>query len=142
LKKHVRGIRRIERQAEKKAESDQDDEEVEIVRGYCAAVRAALTDDGLPPLAASGLKLQDRLSQIAASLDQVAALAGSLPGGLKRLQQLLRRGLEQTAALFPPVREAYKWVANRQRIAYSQGAFARHLTTALNVCGNRQQPPG
>src|SRR3989440_1464345 len=58
LKKRVRGIRPIERQAEKQAESDPDDEEAEIVRGYCAAVRAALTDDGLPPLAASGLKLQ------------------------------------------------------------------------------------
>jgi hypothetical protein len=112
LKKRVRGIRRIERQAE----ADPEDEEADIVRSYCAAVRAALTDDGLPPLAASGLKLQDRLSQIAASLDQVAAGAGSLPSGLKRLQQLLRRGLEETAALFPPVREAYKWVKRVARI--------------------------
>jgi hypothetical protein len=116
LKKRVRGIRPIERQAEKEAGSDPDDEEAEIVRGYCAAVRAALTDDGLPPLAASGLKLQDRLSQIAASLDQVAARAGRLPGGLKRLQQLLRRGLEETAALFPPVREADRWVKRVARI--------------------------
>jgi len=116
LKKRVRGIRRIERQAEKEAASEPEDEEAEIVRGYCAAVRAALTDDGLPPLAASGLKLQDRLSQIAASLDDVAARAGRLPGGLKRLQQLLRRGLEETAALFPPVREAYKWVKRVARI--------------------------
>jgi hypothetical protein len=116
LKKRVRGIRKIERQAEKEAASEPDDEEAEIVRGYCAAVRAALTDDGLPPLAASGLKLQDRLSQIAASLDDVAARAGRLPGGLKRLQQLLRRGLEETAALFPPVREAYKWVKRVARI--------------------------
>src|SRR5262249_27280519 len=75
LKKRVRGIRRIER----RAEADPEDEEADIVRGYCAAVRAALTDDGLPPLAASGLKLQDRLSQIAASLAQVAAPARSLP---------------------------------------------------------------
>ena len=90
------------------------------MRGYCAAVRAALTDDGLPPLAAAGLKLQDRLSQIAASLDRVAARAGSLPGGLKRLQQLLRRGLEETAALFPPVREAYKWVKRVARILKNQ----------------------
>jgi hypothetical protein len=120
LKKRVRGIRRIERQAEKAAESDPGDEESDIVRGYCAAVRAALTDDGLPPLAAAGLKLQDRLSQIAASLDQVAARAGSLPGGLSRLQQLLRRGLEQTAALFPPVREAFKWVKRVARILKNQ----------------------
>ena len=121
LKKRVRGIRRIERQAEKKeAESAQDDEEAEIVRGYCAAVRAALTDDALPPLAAAGLKLHDRLRQIATSLDQVAARAGSLPGGLKRLQEVLRRGLEQTAALFPPVREAYKWVKRVARILKNQ----------------------
>src|SRR4051794_4756491 len=116
LKKRVRGIRPIERQAEKETAPNQDDEEAEIVRDYCAAVRAALTDDGLPPLVASGLKLQDRLSRIAASLDQVAARAGSLPGGLKRLQQLLRRGLEETAALSPPVREAYKWVKRVARI--------------------------
>jgi hypothetical protein len=113
LKKRVRGIRPIERQAEKTGE---DDEEAEVVRGYCAAVRAALTDDGLPPLAASGLKLHDRLSRIAASLDHVAARAGSLPGGLKRLQHLLRRGLEETAGLFPAVREAYKWVKRVARI--------------------------
>src|SRR3954451_18860714 len=112
LKKRVRGIRRIER----RAEADPEDEEADIVRGYCAAVRAALTDDGLPPLAASGLKLQDRLSRIAASLDRVAGPAGGFPGGLKRLQQLLRGGVEETAALFPPVREAYKWVKRVARI--------------------------
>jgi hypothetical protein len=74
----------------------------------------------LPPLAAAGLKLQDRLSQIAASLDQVAARAGRLPGGLKRLHELLGRGLEETAALFPPVREAYKWVKRVARILKNQ----------------------
>jgi hypothetical protein len=124
LKKRVRGIRRIERQAEKEVESDPDDEEAEIVRGYCAAVRAALTDDGLPPLAASGLKLQERLSQIAASLENVSAQAGELPGGLKRLQQLLRRGLEETAALFPPVRAAYKWVKRVARLLKNQAQLS------------------
>jgi hypothetical protein len=116
LKKRVRGIRPIERQAEQAQEKDPDDEEAEIVRGYCAAVRAALTDDGLPPLAASGLKLHDRLSQIAASLDQVVAVAGRLPGGLQRLQQVLRRGLEETAMLWPAVREAYQWVKRVARL--------------------------
>ena len=116
LKKRVRGIRPIERQAEKKAEVDEDDEEAEIVRGYCAAVGAALTDDGRPPLVASGLRLHDRLSRIVASLDHVAAPAGGLPGGLKRLQQLLRRGLEETAALWPAVRAAYKWVKRVARL--------------------------
>src|SRR5215472_4229233 len=89
LKKRVRGIRKIERAAEKEAEEGEEDAEAEVVRGYCAAVRAALTDDGLPPLSASGLKLQDRLSRIAASLDHLVATAGALPGGLVRLQQVL-----------------------------------------------------
>ena len=42
------------------------------LQGYCAAVRSALTDDGRPPLAASGLKLHERLTAVAASLDRVA----------------------------------------------------------------------
>jgi hypothetical protein len=105
LKKRVRGVRPIERAAE-----DADDEEAEIVRGYCAAVRAALTDDGLAALAAPGLKLHERLMHIAESLDWAAARTVALPAGLDRLRRLLRRGLEETAALWPPVRSAYRWV--------------------------------
>jgi hypothetical protein len=66
LKKQVRGIRRIERAAE-----GSDAAEAEVVRGYCAAVRRAVTDDGRPPLAASGLTLKRRLEKVAASLDRV-----------------------------------------------------------------------
>lgn len=66
LKKHVRGIRVIERKAEPHG-----DAEAEVVRGYCAAVRSALTDDGPPPLSAAGLQLHDRLSQIHDSLERV-----------------------------------------------------------------------
>ncbi len=58
LKKKARGIRPIERQVE-----GRDDAEAEAIRGYCAAVRSALTDDGRPPLEASGLKLRDRLAE-------------------------------------------------------------------------------
>ena len=71
LKKQVRGVRPIERSIE-----GRDDPEALAVRGYCAAVRSAITDDGRPPLAASGLKLQDRLQAVAASLDRVAAKGG------------------------------------------------------------------
>jgi hypothetical protein len=72
LKKEVRGIRPIERQVE-----GRDDAEARDIRGYCAAVRSALTDDGRPPLEASGLKLQGRLAAVAASLDRVGAKRGS-----------------------------------------------------------------
>ncbi len=66
LKKRVRGVRPIERRLEGRS-----DPEAEVVRGYCAAVRSALTDDERPPLDASGLKLHDRLSAITASLERV-----------------------------------------------------------------------
>src|SRR5205823_12817301 len=105
LKKRVRGVRPLERKAEK-----EQCEEATVLLDYCAAVRSALTDDGRPPLVASGLKLHERLEAIAASLDRVAAPAGAWPGGLRKLRQLLRRGLEETAALWPPVRLAYRWV--------------------------------
>ncbi len=67
LKKHVRGVRPIERSVEHRK-----DAEAEAIRGYCLAVRAALTDDGKPPLEASGLKLHERLSAIVASLTRVS----------------------------------------------------------------------
>ena len=66
LKKRVRGIRPIEHSL-----ADRDDEEAEVIRGYCLAVRSALTDDGQPPLEAPGLRLQERLSAIATSLTEV-----------------------------------------------------------------------
>ncbi len=67
LKKQVRGVRPIERAVE-----GRDDTEAEVIRGYCAAVRSAITDDGRAPLAAPGLKLRTRLEKVAGSLDRAA----------------------------------------------------------------------
>ena len=66
LKKQVRSIRGIERAVE-----ERDDPEAVLMQGYCAAVRSAITDDGRAPLAASGLKLKQRLETVAGSLDRV-----------------------------------------------------------------------
>ena len=74
LKQGARGVRPIERQVE-----GRDDAEAEAIRGYCAAVRSALTDDGRPPLEAPGLKLHGRLAEVAASLDRAGSKGGS-PG--------------------------------------------------------------
>jgi len=66
LKKHVRGIRKIENSI------PNDDQEVaSVVSKYCSAVRGSLTSDGRPPLDASGLKLQERLTLIEQSLQKV-----------------------------------------------------------------------
>jgi hypothetical protein len=71
LKKRVRQVRGIERAVEART-----DPEADVIRGYCSAVRSALTDDGRPPLEASGLKLHDRLQAIAESLDRVEEKGG------------------------------------------------------------------
>jgi hypothetical protein len=72
LKKRVRGVRPIERKVE-----GRNGPEAEVIRGYCAAVRSALTDDGRPPLSAPGLVLKGRLETVVQSLDRVEEKRGS-----------------------------------------------------------------
>ena len=74
LKKRVRGVRPLERALE-----GRDDAEATVVRGYCLAVRSALTDDGQPPLSAAGLRLHDRLAAIHASIARVEQEKGGSP---------------------------------------------------------------
>ncbi|QDF06697.1 hypothetical protein BHS04_26395 [Myxococcus xanthus] len=62
LKSHVRGVRVIERAVEGRQNAH-----AQAVRGYCAAVRSALTDDRRPPLNPSGQELHWRLKAIEAS---------------------------------------------------------------------------
>jgi hypothetical protein len=81
LKKHVRGIRPIERSAAAAAAGDGQAGQAQqaAVLGYCAAVRSAITDDGRPPLDASGLALHDRLTAVSASLATVEEKGGETP---------------------------------------------------------------
>jgi hypothetical protein len=90
LKKQVRGVRPIERALEKRT-----DEEAEAIRGYCLAVRSALTDDGRPPLDADGLQLKKRLQDISGS---IARVEGSV-----RTQNTVKKGARAFPTL-PPKR--------------------------------------
>ena len=74
LKKQVRGVRDIERSV-----ATREDPEAQVIRGYCLAVRSALTDTGKPPLQLPGLELHDRLVAIQRSLDRVQEKKGCLP---------------------------------------------------------------
>src|ERR1700750_1953453 len=71
LKKHVRGVRPPARGAGQGGGAA-----AAVVQGYCAAVRSAITDDGHAPLAASGLKLKQRLEKITERLERVAEKGG------------------------------------------------------------------
>ncbi|MFH5806847.1 ISNCY family transposase [Alienimonas sp. DA493] len=144
LKKRVRGVRPLERALEAR-----DDAEAEAARGYCAAVRSAITDDGRPPLAASGLKLHGRLTEVSESLARVEQKKG-LPPELTKLKRLVDKGLRETAPLWPDVRRAFAWVhraaeilnaddgsagpagadAVRRRLGGLTGAMRRHRSRA------------
>lgn len=71
LKKHVRGIRRVERKV-----ADRQDEEADIIQGYCAAARRSLTAESQPPLGAPGLQVHDNLTEIVASLTRAEEKGG------------------------------------------------------------------
>jgi hypothetical protein len=71
LKKGVRGVRPIERIVEGRSDPDAD-----LVRGYCGAVRSAITDDGRAPLDAAGLRLKERLEKVASSLERGRSKGG------------------------------------------------------------------
>ncbi|BCL81205.1 hypothetical protein ccbrp13_36700 [Ktedonobacteria bacterium brp13] len=119
LKKQVRGVRPIEREAEQ-----HDDEEAMITRKYCLAVRSALTDDGCPPLSAPGLKLYERLSLIVASLERVAEIE-ALPPPLDKLYRLLTKGVAATEPLWSDVQAGYGWVHRAAHIL----ANVEHLSS-------------
>lgn len=71
LKKRVRGVRPIERALEERT-----DPVAELVRGYAVAIRSALGDDGPAPLDAPGLRLQERLTKLQASMQTLQEKGG------------------------------------------------------------------
>jgi hypothetical protein len=82
LKKKVRGIRDLERQAEQLRSK-----EAQVVADYCLAIRTVMRDDGKYPLEPPGLKLYQNLQLIAASVERVMAAHQSAL--LKRLSRML-----------------------------------------------------
>ncbi len=66
LKKYVRGVREVERSVAQRA-----DTAAETVRGYCLAVRSALSDAGKPPVQLPGLAAYNHLVAIQTSLERV-----------------------------------------------------------------------
>ena len=73
LQKRVRGVRPLERALEGRT-----DGEAKAIRGYCLAVRSAITDDGRPPLSAPGIRLHERLQSIVTSIERIEEKGGFL----------------------------------------------------------------
>lgn len=66
LKKRLRGIKKIESALEARQDS-----QAQVLLNYALTVRSALTDDGRPPLVASGLRLRERIRHIHDSLERL-----------------------------------------------------------------------
>ena len=128
LKKKVRTVRGVERRTE-----GRDDREAEVIRGYCSAVRSALTDDGRPPLEASGLKLHARLTAIAGSLDR-ANRGRRVPTELMLLRGTIHRALVAAGGAFAPILRAFGWVHRAAHIVGQEdigGATVRYQLSGL-----------
>jgi hypothetical protein len=69
-------VRPIERELE-----GREDPQAEAVRGYCLALRSAITDDGRAPLSASGIKLHERIEAIEGSIERVMGARRGFPKG-------------------------------------------------------------
>ena len=132
LKKRVRGVRAIERQGE-----EQDDAASQVIQGYCAAVRSALTDDGRPPLVA--FRSPSALTPVR-HCPESGAGGGKrgLPRQLHRLSTLLHKALDETGYLWEPVQRAFAWVHATARILdnperLSAGQVRRRLVGLLGA---------
>ena len=84
LKKKVRGVRDVERQAEQSLTK-----EAQVVADYCLAIRTVMRDDGKYPLEPPGVQLYQKLQLIAASVERVRAVQPSAL--LKRLSRMLSK---------------------------------------------------
>jgi hypothetical protein len=82
LKKKIRGIRDLERQAEQSLTK-----EAQVVADYCLAIRTVMRDDGKYPLHPPGLQLYQKLQLIAASAERVMVAHPSAL--LKKLSRML-----------------------------------------------------
>ena len=140
LKKHVRGVRPIERLLE-----GRDDAEAAAARGYCAAVRCGA--DRRRSAAAGGLGTEAGGAAASGRREPRPGRGqGGLPAPLKRLRALLAKGLSATEAAWPDVRRAFGWVhraadilangpggdgaAVRRRLRGLLGAMGRHAGSA------------
>ncbi len=92
LQKQVRGVRPLERALE-----GREDTAATAIRGYCLAVRSAVTDDRQPPLSSPGLRLHDRLQQIVTSIDRVAEKGAPSSAGPSPCGRAARVGRERAA---------------------------------------------
>lgn len=107
MKKGIRGIRQVERQAEKLSETPDEASRSEVVKDYCLALRTVMNDDGKYPLDPPGVQLYERLASVRESLSHCQQTRSSQL--LARLITLLTV-LDGWRETFERVKRIYGWI--------------------------------
>src|SRR5215218_1308924 len=133
LKKRARGVRPLERALEAR-----DDAEAVAVRGYCLAVRGALTDDGRPPLGTGGLRLHDRVRAIHDSIARVEREKGGSPSRSPTSSGCWRTGWRRPPTSGPTCASPTAGCGRRRTCSsIARGAMARRCARRTRRCSGR-----
>lgn len=131
LKQKVRGLRQVERQVAHKQ-----DDEAGVTRGYCAALREVLRNDGKYPLEPAGITLYDQLKKIDESLER--AIKKRASAKLQRLHTILQT-LSRLSKDYARLVIAWSWVHRLAGLLEEGTTGDEAKTELLNYAGNLPQ---
>jgi hypothetical protein len=131
LKKKIRGIREIERQAEAAPS-----QEAQLVADDCLAVRTVMRDDGKSPLEPPGLKLSQKLPLMMASVERVM---GAHPSALlKKLSRMLAV-LHLFPQEFEPRVILFSWIHHMAHLLNAETSREQAQSRLLTLVHHLQQ---
>lgn len=107
LKKEIRGIRDVERRAEKLVDNPEALPEAQIAKDYCLALRTVMNDDGKYPLEPPGIQLYERLEKIRGS---VSTCQRTRPSPLLGRLVTLLAVVDRCRATYGQVKQVYGWI--------------------------------
>lgn len=131
LKQKVRGLRDVERQVAHKQ-----DDEADITRRYCAALREVLRDDGKYPLEPAGITLYDKLKEIDQSLER--AIKKRASAKLQRLRTILQI-LSTLTKDYARLVIAWSWIHRLARLLEEGETGGEAKTELLNYASTLPQ---
>lgn len=107
LKKEIRGIRDVERRAEKLEAIPEAQIEAKVAKDYCLALRTVMNDDGKYPLEPPGIQLYERLEKIEKSL---SACQRARPSKLLGRLITLLAVVDRWRTTYERVQQVYGWI--------------------------------
>jgi hypothetical protein len=130
LKTKVRGVRDLERQAEKSLT-----QEAQVVADDCLAIQTVMRDDGTYPLDPPGVKLYQQLPLIAASVERVMVVHPSAL--LKKLSRMLTV-LNRFQQKFEQLMLRFRWIYHIAHLLKADSRYEDAQSQVLTFVHQRQ----